>query len=136
VNDPESGHLAGGWLLVAPVDAPAVARALRLARRVGERDGIAPPTSLLTLMAAVEAAERAALTAANGSAAVPREPDLPQSPPDGLSTLEAAVAIGCKPRNVRDLARRAVLSARRHGRAWVLDPGEVAAYARRRRAAS
>ena len=119
-------HLAGGWLLVGPDDAPQVARALRLARRVGERDRIAAPASWQQLLAEAEEAELAGSTAAGGSAAVPPEPVLPPSRLDGeCTTREAASVIGTGERNVRDLAARGAVAARKVGRAWLLDRADV-----------
>lgn len=43
-----------------------------------------------------------------------------------LSTAEVAVQLGCSARNVRALAERGAIPARRNGRAWGFDPVDVA----------
>jgi hypothetical protein len=51
-----------------------------------------------------------------------------------MTTTSAADALGCTERNVRALVGRKVLAGRRVAGSWLLDPGSVAAYARRRSA--
>ncbi len=127
-------RLGGGKVLLAGSALLDVVRALETAQYVTSRDGYGPNPRWRWLFTQLRAeladAER---TAAAGSAALPQLDDASWSSQDLIDTQEAAVMLGCKPRNVRDLHGRGVLeSGRVVGGRLLLERAEVLAEAHRR----
>lgn len=127
-------RLPGGQVLLAGSALLDVARALQGVQRAARSDGIEPPDRVRWLLAQVLAAAAESTTAAPGSAALPQMEDLsPSLHEDLISSEEAASMLGCKPRNVRDLAVREVLrSGRKRAGRLLFERSEIEAEARRR----
>ena len=102
-------------------------------RRRARTEGWRLPEEVWTVVRLLEDAGRA--HAAARAAAGPAEPGgtcgIPPSGPSaslaGMSTADAAAALGCTERNVRALAERGTLPAWRAGRRWTFDPADVEA---------
>jgi hypothetical protein len=136
-------RLGGGRCVLGPLGVLLVHRSLRLAEAVARRDGVTFDASVAAALAeltAVVGAEAAtARTSANGSAELPPEAGVPPSPgrtltpgTGGLSTQDVADALSITTRGARALAERGTLRGVKLGGSWVLDPEDVAVYARLR----
>jgi excisionase family DNA binding protein len=82
--------------------------------------------------AADAAADPGPKSAANGRESASQSNSRDDAPYAVISTAEAARVIGCGTRNVRDLARRGRLRARRAGGRWNIDAMAVAERIERR----
>ena len=69
---------------------------------------------------------RALAASGDGSGGIP--PGDPSEITGMLTTSEVADRLNCSPRNVRGLAERGAIPARRVNRSWVFDPVDVAEY--------
>ncbi len=127
-------RLPGGTVLLAGSALLDVVRALETAQQVTRRDGFAPNSRWLALLAELRlAAAEALATAPRGSAAVPQIAQTALLSQDLIGTSEVAAMLGCNPRNVRDLRAREVLrSGRIVGGRLLFERSEVVAEARRR----
>jgi excisionase family DNA binding protein len=138
--------LEGPVVLVTPSVAARLARplgdALRRARDSGER----VPSDVIATVRAIDEIARAhaarrveasLTTSASRSSEVDLAEVASYSPGDGwITTREAADRLGCSPRYVTMLIDTRRLGARRVGRAWSIDAGDVERLVREREAAS
>lgn len=140
--DPVAQVLPGGMLLLGPVGALLVARALSTAVRVERVNGDGRPSeAALRLLAAAEFAAEAARGAAtagqtsdnsgnayfrNGSPRSSLQPVVGATA-GFVGTREAAARLRVTDRQVRNLAARGVLASRRAGRRWLVNEADVAA---------
>jgi hypothetical protein len=123
-----SGVLSGGEVLLVGVDVLVAEQGLRAAIDAQRRNGLPVRSEVAGLHGLLEvAAARVRGSAGFGSAAVPFEADgAASSPEDLIDVREAAVLLGCKVRNVRDLCGRGVFgSARLLSGRWAVDRVEV-----------
>lgn len=103
-------------------------------RRAMDRGERVDPEVARTVMAieragrhyATQRVMRALAAAADGSDGIPQEE--PSEITEMLTTSDVAQRLKCSPRNVRSLAERGAIPARRVNRSWVFDPVDVAEY--------
>jgi excisionase family DNA binding protein len=127
-------QLPGGTVLLGPRAVRVAAVLLRRGVEVTSRcDGITPPPWLTEVVRVVESAAAEVRTTERGSPAVPRigGPSVCVST-DDLDAAEVATLLGCQSRNVRDLATRGALPARKIGGRWLFARGVVETYTRHR----
>jgi hypothetical protein len=123
--------LGGGQLLIGPVGALYVARALAAAERAAGRDGVRPPADFVTLLAAAVRAADQAHAFAPETAKVSWPTDVSTSPGadrwiDPVDVGEVARMLGCSPQWARSLCRRGEFTtAQRRPNGWLVDRGEV-----------
>ena len=138
-------HLRGVAVTIAALrgvfldtdEAAYVTEALRLLGRLLVEQRSRPTARLESVTAKLaKAAETGSAATVNGSEGLPlRASDAADRHPRGYATVtpaEAARIIGCGARNVRDLAARGRLPARRTGGRWLLDAAAVAEQAEHR----
>jgi helix-turn-helix protein len=122
-------QLPGGYLLVGPATVGYVVGALERVERQHRLEGIRPPEAWLHLR---EAATKAAAFASE-SAKVRKMPPMRQSPQIGsgrqIGAGQVAEVLGCSGQWARTLLRRGdFATARRVGRAWLVDEDELTAW--------
>lgn len=120
------GVLVSGW--------PAFALARLVTRHCrGELEDLPPDLRLPLEEALAELEEAGRLWAAEVRGTAEPRPEVTELPSEGMSTRQAAEALGCSDRFVRRLVAAGALPARRTKQGWIIDPGAVAARCRQRR---